>query len=40
VKVGTSKELSFEGEINRPPIVAKSRNSSDCNLKAENIENN
>jgi hypothetical protein len=38
VKVGTSKELSLEGEINRPPIAAKSRNSSDCKLKAENVE--
>ncbi|XP_066374441.1 ASI1-immunoprecipitated protein 2-like isoform X2 [Miscanthus floridulus] len=39
VKVGTSKELSFEGEINKPPIAAKSRNSSDCKLKVENVEN-
>ena len=39
VKVDTSKELSFEGEINKPAIAAKSRSSSDCELKAENIEN-
>ncbi|XP_066369129.1 ASI1-immunoprecipitated protein 2-like isoform X2 [Miscanthus floridulus] len=38
VKVGTSKELSFEGEINKPPIAAKNRNSSDCKMKAENVE--
>lgn len=39
VKVGTSKELSLEGEINKPAIAAKGRSSSDCELKAGNIEN-
>jgi hypothetical protein len=39
VKVDTSKELPFEGEINnKPAIAAKSRSSSDCELKADNIE--
>lgn len=38
MKVGTSKELSFEGEINKPAIAAKNR-TSDCELKAEKIGN-
>ncbi|CAN6210284.1 unnamed protein product [Urochloa humidicola] len=39
VKVGTSKWQSFEGEINKPAIAAKSRSSSDIELEAENVGN-
>ncbi|KAG2633908.1 hypothetical protein PVAP13_2NG253800 [Panicum virgatum] len=39
VKVGTSKGQSFEGEMNKPAIAAKSRSSSDTELEAENVGN-
>ena len=39
VKVGTSKGQSFEGEMNKPAIAAKSRSSSDTELEAENVAN-
>ncbi|CAL5065234.1 unnamed protein product [Urochloa decumbens] len=39
VKVGTSKWQSFEGEMNKPAIAAKSRSSSDIELEAENVGN-
>nr|TKW32342.1 hypothetical protein SEVIR_2G163600v2 [Setaria viridis] len=39
VKVGTSKGQSFEREMNKPAIAAKSRSSSDNELEAENAGN-
>ncbi|RLN35258.1 uncharacterized protein C2845_PM03G30460 [Panicum miliaceum] len=39
VKVGTSKGQTFEGEMNKPAIAAKSRSSSDTELEAENVGN-
>ncbi|CAN6173798.1 unnamed protein product [Urochloa humidicola] len=39
VKVGTSKCQSFEGEVNKPAIAAKSKSSSDIELEAENVGN-